>query len=333
MLKGAAVFEDVLGQVTGSPVAADWYSGPVMYLVDTGSLVPPADLWRRARAVTDLLTRMAEQRPGLRRYTDHGPPLTRVAVEEAMAATGQSRVAAAWRTPERALDTGEVATRVRAAVADRAIPSTVGRVARVSAGGGGWSIGLEDGRAITARAVVNCLWESRSAIDRQLTHDGTPVSIRYKLGLFGSTPPELAGLEPSTRILGAYGDVTPYGTGNIYLSWYPAGLVGRSDSGDPPAVPPPDEAAVRAATIRGLGLAVAPTTAANGSFAVRGGYVVARGWGDITDRASPLHERRAPDARLLAPRFVSVDTGKYSLGPLLASRAARLALDSLRGHG
>src|SRR5205823_6920211 len=127
-------------------------------------------------------------------------------------------------------------------------------VASVSPSAGGWCVGLENMGSVAGRGVVNCLWESRSAIDRQVVPAVAPVSIRYKAGLFGTDMPEWASVEPSTRILGAFGDVTPYGNGDAYLSWYPAGMLSGSDSGEAPVVPVPDEAELRQATLAGLGL-------------------------------------------------------------------------------
>jgi len=40
---------------------------------------------------------------------------------------------------------------------------------------------------------------------------------------------------------------------------------------------------------------------------------------------SPLHERYRPDVEELRPGYISVDTGKLTLGPLMATRAVELA--------
>ena len=121
MIEGAAVFEDVIEQITGVTLPDCWYSAPVVYLVDPQSLFPAETLWERARAVADLLVQRAETKPGLRRYRGGGPVLQAQSPAEAVAATGLGRVRAAWRTPERAIATGPVAALIRAAVAERGI--------------------------------------------------------------------------------------------------------------------------------------------------------------------------------------------------------------------
>jgi hypothetical protein len=332
MMTGAAVFEEVIEHVAGSVLPKAWYSKPVIYLVDAASMIPAEDLWQRTLRVAGLLVEMATDHAGLRRYLDADPPVAPMGLEDAMSATRQSGFVASWRTTERAVPPGPVADLIASAVTQRGIPLEVGRVVSVSPSPQGWCVGLENAGPISARGVVNCLWESRAAIDRQVVATDVPVCIRYKAGLFGFGTPAWASVEPSTRILGAFGDVTPYGNGDVYLNWYPVGMLGRSDSGEAPVVPAPDEAALRRATLAGLGLDPEGPAAAPG-WEVHGGFIVARGWGEITDRVSPLHDRSAPDASVLAPGYVTLDTGKYSLGPLLATRAAELSLRSLRRHG
>ena len=64
--------------------------------------------------------------------------------------------------------------------------------------------------------------------------------------------------------------------------------------------------------------------------------VVAHGRGDIDRIDSPLHERDRPQVTESRPGFLSVDTGKYTLGPLMALRASALAVHHLstqRGVG
>jgi hypothetical protein len=83
-----------------------------------------------------------------------------------------------------------------------------------------------------------------------------------------------------------------------------------------------NEDALATATLAGLGLA--PNFLQSGTWEVKGGYVVAPGSGDIDEPRSLLHRRDRAGARELSPGFVSVDTGKYTLGPMLASHAIRL---------
>ncbi len=50
-------------------------------------------------------------------------------------------------------------------------------------------------------------------------------------------------LPSSTIVLGPFGDVVKYGNGDVYLSWYPAGLKGFSGEVTPPDWPRDSDAA------------------------------------------------------------------------------------------
>ena len=330
MIEGAAVFEAMIERVCGSAPAADWYTGNVIYVVDPDSQFPPELLLARSRAVADCVAQAARAAPGLSRYL-RGEALRVLDADTASRMTGVGRIQAAWETTERAVAPRLLAASLRGAVQGRAVDRVRGEIRSVQRAGERWRIGTDAGDVL-ADAVVNCSWESRDALDRPLRAEApTPVSIRYKYALFGQGLPQPAGLAPSTRILGRFGDITPYGNGDLYLSWYPAGLAGLSNHGQPPVVAPVDEERLVADTLSGLGLDHAVLQRPQARWQVGGGFVVASGSGDIDHPASPLHARCQPAAREIAPGYVSVDTGKFSLGPLLAGQAASL-VEARLGH-
>jgi len=331
MIEGAAEFENVIEQVTGVTPPDDWYSTPIVYLVDPHSLFPSETLWGRARAVADLLVEHAATKPGLRRYLDGGPVLQALSETKAATETGLAQFGAAWRTPERAITPGPVAALIRKAVAERGIDVLCDEVRSVQRGDNGWHVQL-DSENLTAPVVVNCTWESRAMFDAKVLDRPAPVSIRYKYSLFGTGLRHLTNLTPSTRIIGRFGDVTPYGNGQAYLSWYPAGLAGLADDGSLPKRKPLDPACLIADTLAGLGLDSSILEEPEASWEVRGGYIVAHGYGDIDDVGSPLHERSRPGPYELAPGYLSVDTGKYSLGPFVASRTTDLVRARIAPH-
>jgi hypothetical protein len=177
---------------------------------------------------------------------------------------------------------------------------------------------------VSAAVVVNCTWESRAKLDAGFLSRAIPMSIRYKYALFGKGLRHCKNLAPSTRITGRFGDVTPYGNGQAFLSWYPAGLAGLSDDGTLPEVKAVDPERMTREILAGLGLDRTLLEEPEASWEVSGGYIVAHGFGDIDRLDSPLHERDRPGAYEIAPGYISVDTGKYSLGPLMALRAVEL---------
>jgi hypothetical protein len=326
MAQGAGAFETVLRRVTGESIPDCWWTKPVVYLVDKCSIFAPEVLWQRAQATAWMIAQMAECSPSLREHLCGIPLLTPMSIDSAMEQTAQGNVVAAWRTAERSVSPRPVADRIRSAVAARDIPIVAGTVERVSARNPGWCTELASGENIASTIVINASWESRPGIDRSINEHAGPCVIRYKVGLFATATRGWDDIAPSTRILGKFGDVTPYGDGDVYLSWYPAGFLARSDDGRPPAIAPIEEKRVRQATIEGLQLNASLVTALGLQSVVRGGYVVAHGTGDISETCSTLHGRDYPDAREIAPGFISIDTGKYTLGPMLAARAAELVM-------
>jgi hypothetical protein len=327
MQQGAAVFEGLLERVLGRPLDDQWFSDPVTYLVEPDSMVDAETLWSRTLAVASALREEGRDttglRAGLRRYVPDGPLVERLLPEDAAERTGQSRIAAAWRTTERAISPRPMAEGLRAAVAERAIPVVQARVVCAEATPSGWRIELENGGSLSARVLVNSLWEERALIDRQVHTADDPVSIRYRYALFGRRLSSRERLPPVSRILGRHGDVTSYGDGDACLTWYPAGLVARSDLGIPPVVPAVEREAFIHETLRGLGLE-ASVLGARERWEIGGGFVVAHGYGDIDRLDSPLHRRDRAGVRELRPGYISIDTGKLTLGPLLAMRAADL---------
>lgn len=326
MLQGASEFESVLERVTGEPIPSEWWTEPVVYLVDEHSIFPPEVLWERARATACLIGDMAKACVSLRKHIRDEPLLVRLTPENAMATTAQSGVVAAWRTAERAVSPRPVAKAVRDAVRARDIPVIRGQVHSVSADQHCWQIALDNGPTLKSRTVINALWESRPRFDQMAGAAPESCVIRYKLGIFATRAKGWTEIAPSTRIIGKFGDITPYGDGDLYLSWYPAGFLARSDDSTVPAVPSFDELEIRNRIMAGLGLSDALARSVGSEYVLRGGYVVANGAGDISEIDSSLHARKDPDAREIAPGFISVDTGKYTLGPMLGQRAADLVL-------
>jgi hypothetical protein len=326
MQDGSAAFVDGLERALGERVPAQWWASGVTYIVDNDTLVDAETLWRRAQQVARRHDERAKRDPGMRHYLAGQPPLERLDRLSAEGETRQRGVIAAWRTPERHISTRPVADQLAKATIARDVDVIHGEVVGVTAGSAGWQVALRDASTVRAPVVVNCLWENRVVIDQHVRRDDEPTSIRYKRALFGSAVGSLAGLSSSTRILGPYGDVVLYTNGDAYLSWYPAGLVARSDDGSPPSVPEPNTPTETEAILDGLGLPATVLDETGADWELQGGFVVAWGHGDIDREDSPLHERHRPAVLEVRPGFISVDTGKYTLAPLLAGRAVERAL-------
>lgn len=329
MLDGAARFVTTIEQVTGRSFREDWFSRPVIYIVDPDTQFSVDHLWARSQRLANLLRTRTVSDPGLRRFADGQDVLTRLDPDVAAGATGLGRVAAAWQTSERCVAPGPVAAMIREAVEARKIPLVKACARAVARTSEQWSV-RTDAEAIMVDAVVNASWESRALLDRTVIGTTGPCSIRFKYGLFGQGLKALADLAPSTRIVGRFGDVTPYGNGEAYLSWYPEGLAAHSDDGIAPIPVEPDRDTLIARTLAGLGLDPEIVEVTTATWEIRGGYVVAHGSGDIDRASSPLHLRDRFGAFELSPGYVTVDTGKYSCGPMVAAQAAALVDSHLR---
>ena len=184
--------------------------------------------------------------------------------------------------------------------------------------------------------VVNATWESRLAIDATMGIE-PPRPWLFRLKHYVRLRPRTApngSIASSTIVLGPFGDIVGYESGELYLSWYPA-AVARSS-----AVKPPDwrrdldgEPAMDmfAAVTRGLA-AIVPGVAALSAdnvsrLSVKGGIIFAWGNSDIDDPTSMLHERIAIGPNRFG-RYCSIDTGKLTMAPLFAQMAADSILAS-----
>jgi glycine/D-amino acid oxidase-like deaminating enzyme len=172
--------------------------------------------------------------------------------------------------------------------------------------------------------VVNAAWEGRLALDASLGMTPPAVrSHRFRLAVFlrASGPREL----PRSAVVctGPFGDVKNYGGRDFYLSWYPAGLVVEGVDVAPPPLPPlgdEERATVlqqTTAELRGLVPGLEELMAHADDKVVEGGWVYAEGRGSLADPRSSLHRRERVGMTRMGS-YLSVDTGKYSIGPWLA---------------
>ena len=246
-------------------------------------------------------------------------------------------VVAAFRTPERSIDTHAVARILRDAVLGSsritfhpfADVTRLGRRADdalvVTIGG--------DEHAVASQ-VVNCTWEGRPALDATLGHaPETPTLHRYKLAVHVrglDAPP----VPSATLVLGPFGDIVDFGNGSLYLSWYPACKIGESKEATPPdfeaTLTAEHERDIANETLRALAEIVPAARSLSldaGTVDVAGGYILAPGQTDIDRLRSRLHRRSESGIR--SDRgYHSIDTGKYGLAPLHAEKL----VERIRAH-
>lgn len=183
-------------------------------------------------------------------------------------------------------------------------------------------------------AVINCLWEDRLKIDKTAGIETDRQNLtRFKATITLSG--EYAKVPSVTFIVGAYGDVVNYNSGEFYLSWYPACKLGETTGDDLQSIKDRfaqlDKPGLIADSIRELSNLMPGILRIKGlanTGKVGGGFIC--GWGktDITDYQSGLHKRSNIGVETQG-RWLSVNTGKYCTAPLFGLEASNQLLSLL----
>ena len=244
-------------------------------------------------------------------------------------------ISSAMRVPERSVSTVQLAN----ALADRVAQDpniTCAMSQRVvdlhlteTNTGSRWTVETALDQFGTFSAVVNALWEGRPKIDQQaLGKSDSKTHHRYRVSAFITTSRKL---DHSSVVIaaGPFGDVKNYNGRQFYMSWYPAGLLAQGEETTPPPIPDlsaADKKLIVARIERGL-TPVLPGVSgilhnAN-EIQIEGGWVYAQGEGRLENPASSLHGRSLIGLNQTGTYF-SVDTGKYSVAPLLAESLAAM---------
>ncbi len=330
MVAGALSFGPLLHRWIGPELAALPRSSPFTYLVHRRSLVTIDAVAAHLDACRALA---AAHGAGKCDYlsVDYLTPSQRLDPRELARQFNPDEIAAAFLTPEIGIDPAALAALVRARLAAEprirlifgaVVDAVARREPRIEVLF--THVGAPHRRSYDH--VVNALWDGRLAVDATLgivPRRGWLHRLRY--GVRVGEGALAAPLPAVTIVLGPFGDVVGYGNSAGWLSWYPIGMVEKSDALLPPAWPEivPEAAAIRIGVVAALGAivpAVADAQAAIVATAdVRGGYVFA--WGhsgsDIDDPRSELHAR--DDAGIASyGRYHSINTGKLTTAPLFA---------------
>jgi len=336
MLRGAGRFMDVLGRWIPHAALCALPTRPFDYVVHRDTMVAVPDIEAHFGRVRQTLEEVLPLRSVVSPFDPSRPVWRRLTGDELASRYDPAVIEAGYETCEIAVDPWTIANHLRGAL--RAHPGieliTHASVKRAEdRAGGGFDIVFEaqgTHRAGPFTAVVNAVWANRPALDRRygLTPRGRWI-IRRKLGvnlLCGRPPDALASF---TVMLGPFGDVVSYRSGRVYLSWYPACMIGTTTGAEETdwnaVLGGVDFNTVRRETIDALARicpAVGTLEAiAGGEPVVNGGSIFAMGETDIDDPGSQLHERldTGVDGR---GAYLSVDTAKFTLAPAVAVQTA-----------
>jgi glycine/D-amino acid oxidase-like deaminating enzyme len=318
LIPGGQLFKPIVESIIESQIEGHLTCGEEFYLTHTDSVVDPATMLGYLNAVWELNGEMSKK----------ATKPTRLTQSELGQISDNPKLVAGFRIPEQSVNTSWIADRITARLtADNAIEIKCDCIVK-SAGKGarGWSVVTRDGNFNGFDVVVNALWEGKSAVDEATGYgSGERLSYRYRASIFMKVAH--SGLGNVVITTGPFGDTKNYEDGSVYLSWYPAGLLLDCRQAHAPATPVIDgihEIDIRSRTIDALSgffPAVANLPVAASEMAVRGGWVVAHGGGLLSDLSSQLHRRDEFGVSRYGS-YYSVDVGKYSVAPWLASQLA-----------
>lgn len=337
MAEGALAFRDRLSRWIDVDTNELVLSTPFVYAVHRDSMVSLDDLIKHfkecVKIFEDLRRSNSPSYLGVSRSA-HFRPLSHVEIEEML---DPVVCTAAFLTSELAVDPRPIAEQLRAAVSDSSHINFVGRtrvVAVEEKGPSRYWVKSADGTAPEGpyNQVVNALWDGRLAIDQSMgLWPDRPWIFRHKFGnrvrIF--CPEDIPSI---TMVLGPFGDIVNFGSNGLYLSWYPVGMTGTSAEIRPPAEWRELETEARYAVfhkslehwvqycprLRKLSFNLESVDPASG-------VIFAWGETDIDDPASGLHDRSEIGIRSVGG-YHSVNTGKYTMVPLLGFRAAERVL-------
>ncbi|MEN3352499.1 MAG: hypothetical protein V7640_657 [Betaproteobacteria bacterium] len=339
-LQGALRFRSLLARWIGSHADTLPKSAPFIYLVARDSLLSVEKLEQHYSAVE----RMYRDYLKDSRACDYlGVRAARLyqacEIKEISSFFDIRAFSAAFRTAEIAIDTQDLAQRLRAAIRDseRVCFLPRHRVTSVTRANGVHRVegaGPEGCWRLDADQVVNALWENRLALDAAFGLECAPGWLhRLKYRVIARVPERFRGAPSATMVLGRYGDVVMRHDGTAYLSWYPTGLAGWSHDIAPPSswqaacrgeLSDSDKATIAEETLSALD-SWYPGIADAQPLIVDAGAIVAYGRTDVDDAASGLHNRSRVGVSS-SEGYHSVDPGKLTTAPLFAALAAERVL-------
>jgi glycine/D-amino acid oxidase-like deaminating enzyme len=327
---GAALaFRDGVEEAVGRRL--DWAAirgADFVYQFGAGSEFGPSELGRHAERLAGIAARLVARQ---------GSEYLGTAIERHTLATLQADPCG-LRTPEACIDVPALRREVVAAVA--AMPAIGVRfgveITDATRQAAGWMLRMHghDASAATEEGpfdlVVNCSWDGAERLD-SVALGRPPRRLNYRLRQY------LSGVSPDpplarTIVHGAFGDYASFPQGRVYMTWYPAGLLGFVVGAEPPAdwrrqaMERPASPAEIASVVEQLSRYV-PQAARVRDVSVAARVVVAAGETDITDARSDLHDREVvvieETAGWIRPRSPKLSTAPY---------ASMLLADHVRRH-
>jgi glycine/D-amino acid oxidase-like deaminating enzyme len=318
LIPGGVAFRPIVEDLIDGSIESHMTRDDDIYLTHTRSVIDAGSMLQYFNSVSDLVA--VESGAGIQPIQLSGAELSKI--------TANPDVVAGFRIPERSVNTNWLADRLAERVkSERLIDLRCNYlVTSLSKDTGRWDVITHRGNCDGFDVVINALWEGRSVIDSAVGRSfEQSLSYRYRVALFMQVPE--TNIENVVIATGPFGDIKNYDGRHLYLSWYPAGLLLDCHQQNAPATPTINDdqkQQILNAMIAGLGEyfpVVLDFPKRAQQLFIAGGWVVARGKGLLSDPASTLHRRDEIGIRR-DDTYYSIETGKYSVAPWLASRLA-----------
>ena len=331
---GALCFQSLLRRWVGDVIDRIPVSSPFHYVVHRDGLIDPTAFATHVDRVTEFIRTIVPGRTVEYFGQDptRSPQLLPSAAYDGL--YDPAKVAAVFQTSEISFDPEALASIFRQRLAEtpeicmllgRKALSVVPRNTELLV----YSVDAENQHSEAYDHVVNASWAGRLQLDASMgiaPQEKWTFRFKYFVRI---TVPIGAHAVSATIVLGPFGDTASYSNGVRYLSWYPTGVVARSNDIEPPEIPATlaESAghALAVAIASGLGR-VMPSTLGLGDGmgsgpVVKGGWIFAWGSTDIDDPSSRFHQRYDVGVHTHG-RYLSIDTGKLTMAPLFAVEAA-----------
>ena len=318
LIPGGVAFRPIVEDLIDGSIESHMTRDDDIYLTHTRSVVDAGSMLQYFNSVSDLVA--VESGAGIQPIQLSGAELSKI--------TANPDVVAGFRIPERSVNTNWLADRLAERVKSKRLIDLRCNylVTSLSKDTGRWDVITHRGNCDGFDVVINALWEGRSVIDSAVGRSfEQSLSYRYRVALFMQVPE--TNIENVVIATGPFGDIKNYDGRHLYLSWYPAGLLLDCHQQNAPATPTINDdqkQQILNAMIAGLGEyfpVVLDFPKRAQQLFIAGGWVVARGKGLLSDPASTLHRRDEIGIRR-DDTYYSIETGKYSVAPWLASRLA-----------
>ena len=331
VLSGGMSFAPIVSEILQTDIRSFSTVEDDLFILHKDSVVDERDFKGYLKRLDDL----AGSHPNANDYFGNLPGYTsrQISREELELIADPETAVAGFRVPERSVQTGIIADLYNSALADSEKVNletnfTVTNVVPQDLDNGSWQVIGETANGPKTHkdydCVINALWYGRMGLDAKVGLPPSGVwSNRYRVSLFVKTKKVVK--TPSAFVaVGAFGDVKNYDDQSFYLSWYPAGLL--SDSTDVlPKMPAPLTTEQKKEIVGNIQSGIATVLFgaddilnAAQEIRVEGGLVFAQGKGSIARRSSTLHFRDKFGINRKG-QYYSIDTGKYSSAPELAT--------------